>query len=377
MSRKKSGKNNKTVTGIIIALAVFLILGIAGVGDESVNTAVTTENSLSTSNVYSSDDFTLGQTETDVETKDETEGITNKTESSTQAQKYNKKPSASGNCKVKLGSIPAFSDKAYITINNNIPGLSLSDRESAYFEKYSPLDDYGRCGVVVACLGRETMPTEERGPIGSVKPSGWHTVKYDFVDGRYLYNRCHLIGFQLSGENANTRNLITGTRYMNVQGMLPFENMVADYIKETDNHVLYRVTPVFKGDELVARGVQIEAYSVEDDGDGICFNVYCYNNQPGVIINYATGSSELDFSMETTEKQTTENYTTKEETTEKPTQLPETQVQAVENDEQIVWLPKKGKCYHSKSTCSGMKEATKSTLSDAVALGYRKCSRCY
>ena len=160
------------------------------------------------------------------------------------------------------------------------------------YETYSPLDALGRCGVVMSCIGQDLMPTEERGSIGQVKPSGWQTVKYDFVNGKYLYNRCHLIGFQLTGENANTSNLITGTRYMNVEGMLPFENMVADYIKETNNHVLYRVTPVFQDNELVARGVLIEAKSVEDDGDGILFCVYVYNNQPGVEIDYLTGLSK-------------------------------------------------------------------------------------
>ena len=138
------------------------------------------------------------------------------------------------------------------------------------------------------------MPTEDRGEIGHVKPTGWQSVKYDIVDGKYLYNRCHLIGFQLTGENANKQNLITGTRYFNVDGMLPFENMVADYVKETENHVLYRVTPIFDGNNLVANGVQMEAYSVEDKGDGICFHVYVYNNQPGVAIDYTTGESELE-----------------------------------------------------------------------------------
>ena len=155
-------------------------------------------------------------------------------------------------------------------------------------------DLLGRCGPAEACVGQELMPTEERGAIGMVKPSGWHTVRYDgVVDGKYLYNRCHLIGYQLTGENANERNLITGTRYLNVEGMLPFENQVADYVEETGNHVLYRSTPVFKGLELVARGVQIEAWSVEDGGAGVCFNVYCYNVQPGVEIDYATGESCL------------------------------------------------------------------------------------
>lgn len=182
-------------------------------------------------------------------------------------------------------------DGPYITRNGNQPEFSESELTTVAYEYYSELDALGRCGYTMACLGNELMPTEERGSIGQVKPSGWHTVKYDSVDGKYLYNRCHLIGFQLTGENANDRNLITGTRYMNVDGMLPFENMVADYIHETNNHVLYRVTPVFENDNLVASGVQIEAYSVEDEGEGICFNVYVFNKQPGITIDYNTGVS--------------------------------------------------------------------------------------
>lgn len=193
-----------------------------------------------------------------------------------------------------LKDIPAFSGAAYVIINDNEPQFAPEDLTREAYEYYSPLDPLGRCGYAMACVGIETMPTQERGSIGQVKPSGWQTVKYDFIDGKYLYNRCHLIGYQLTGENANEQNLITGTRFLNVSGMLPFENMIADYIKETGNHVIYRVTPVFYGDELVARGVQIEAYSVEDDAEGICFNVYAYNNQPGVTIDYLTGESSLD-----------------------------------------------------------------------------------
>lgn len=160
------------------------------------------------------------------------------------------------------------------------------------FETYSSLDALGRCGVAFANVCTDTMPTEPRGEIGSVKPTGWHTVRYDdLIDGMYLYNRCHLIGYQLTGENANERNLITGTRFLNMEGMLPFENMVADYVQETGNHVLYRVTPDFQGNELVARGVQMEGYSIEDNGAGICFNVYAYNIQPGIEIDYLTGDS--------------------------------------------------------------------------------------
>ena len=198
---------------------------------------------------------------------------------------------SSSTASVSLADIPAFSGEPYVVIDDNEPNFPDEDFTSEAFEEYSPLDDLGRCGVAYANVGIETMPTEERGSISNVKPTGWQSVQYDFVDGKSLYNRCHLIGFQLTGENANRQNLITGTRYMNVDGMLPFENMVADYVKETENHVLYRVTPIFEGDNLVANGVQMEAESVEDKGEGVCFNVYVYNNQPGVTIDYATGDS--------------------------------------------------------------------------------------
>lgn len=192
---------------------------------------------------------------------------------------------------VSLEDVPAYSGQPYVEIDGNVPDFPEEDRVTQSFESYAPLDFLGRCGTAYACISTDLMPTEERGSIGQVKPSGWQTVKYDFVDGKYLYNRCHLIGYQLTAENANEENLITGTRYLNVEGMLPFENLVADYIKETGNHVLYRVTPIFEGDNLVASGVQMEALSVEDEGDGICYNVYCYNVQPGVEIDYATGES--------------------------------------------------------------------------------------
>ena len=188
---------------------------------------------------------------------------------------------------------PEYSGKPYVAIRGNEPDFGKGEKLPAGYEYYAPLDLLGRCGVTEALVGPETLPTEERGNIGQVKPSGWVMAKYDFVDGKYLYNRCHLIGFQLTGENANVSNLITGTRYMNVDGMLPFENMVADFVHETGNHVRYRVTPIFFKTELVARGVQMEAMSVEDGGEAICFNVFVYNVQPGVTIDYATGSSAL------------------------------------------------------------------------------------
>ena len=195
---------------------------------------------------------------------------------------------------VDLESIPPFSGEPYVALADNVPSFLPGEMTTSSYEVYSPLDGLGRCGAASACVGVDLMPTEERESIGQVKPSGWQTVKYDCVDGKYLYNRCHLIGFQLTGENANKQNLITGTRYMNVEGMLPFENMVADYVKETGNHVLYRVTPIYDGDALVAGGVQMEALSVEDEGKGVSFNVYVYNCQPGVEIDYATGASWLE-----------------------------------------------------------------------------------
>lgn len=192
-----------------------------------------------------------------------------------------------------LKEVPEYSGEPYVVLENNMPDFTKEDMAEESYEYYSELDMDGKCGVAEANIGKELMPTEERESIGMIRPSGWHLVKYDNVDGKYLYNRCHLIGFQLTGENANEKNLITGTRYMNTEGMLPFENMVADYIKKTGNHVLYRVTPIFEEDNLVASGVQMEAKSVEDDGKGICFNVYVYNVQPGIKIDYATGESWL------------------------------------------------------------------------------------
>ncbi|MCI8465968.1 MAG: DNA/RNA non-specific endonuclease [Lachnospiraceae bacterium] len=196
--------------------------------------------------------------------------------------------------------IPEYSGSPYIVVNGNLPDFDDSDRAAAssqpggVFEHYSELDEFGRCGPAFACIGVDLMPTEERDSIGNVRPTGWHTVKYDHISGKYLYNRCHLIGYQLSGENANEKNLITGTRYLNVEGMLPFENEIADYVLFTENHVLYRVTPIFEGENLVASGVLLEAESVEDHGKEISFSVFCYNVQPGVVIDYGSGESRAE-----------------------------------------------------------------------------------
>ena len=253
-------------------------------------------------------------------------------------------------------------EEPYIKVNGNVPRFSDEEKKTAAaFENYSDLDALGRCGVAFACVGKEKMPTEERGPIGSIKPSGWHSVKYDFVDGKYLYNRCHLIGYQLTAENANEKNLITGTRYLNTKGMLPFENMVADYVKETGNHVLYRVTPVFEGKNLVASGVYMEAYSVEDDGDGICFYVYVFNRQPGVKIDYLTGDSVADGTVESASGETTSAE--KEET--------KTYVLNISNGK--FHLPD---CDSVKKMKEENKQIMKCKRSELINAGYSPCGSC-
>lgn len=200
--------------------------------------------------------------------------------------------SASSNApSVYLNEIPPYSESPYIALNNNIPEFGEEDFVTESFEYYGPLDDLGRCTIAVANVGTDLIPTEKREGISQIKPTGWQSAEYDWIDGRFLYNRCHLIGFQLTGENANENNLITGTRYLNVQGMLPFENLIADYVKETGNHVLYRVTPIFQENNLVADGVHMEGMSVEDKGEAILFNVFAYNVQPGIEIDYATGQN--------------------------------------------------------------------------------------
>ena len=253
-------------------------------------------------------------------------------------------------------------EEPYIKVNGNVPRFSDEEKKTAAaFENYSDLDALGRCGVAFACVGKETMPTEERGPIGSIKPSGWHSVKYDFVDGKYLYNRCHLIGYQLTAENANEKNLITGTRYLNTKGMLPFENMVADYVKETGNHVLYRITPVFEGKNLVASGVYMEAYSVEDDGDDICFYVYVFNRQPGVKIDYLTGDSVADGTVESASGETTSAE--KEET--------KTYVLNISNGK--FHLPD---CDSVKKMKEENKQIMKCKRSELINAGYSPCGSC-
>lgn len=267
---------------------------------------------------------------------------------------------------VTVDDVPAYSGEPYVEVNDNQPEFTEEELTTVSYEDYSELDELGRCQTAEACIGQDLMPTEARESISSVKPTGWRNKSYDTVDGGYVYNRCHLIGFQLTGENANEENLITGTRYMNVEGMLPFEDEVAAYIEETDNHVMYRVTPVFEGDDLVASGVQMQAESVEDDGVGISFNVYVYNVQPYVVIDYKTG----------------ENWEGDEIAEPEGKWADGTEADPSDTKEQMYILNKNTKKFH-KPECSGAKKikaknkgeytGSRQTLIDE---GYEPCGNC-
>ena len=305
------------------------------------------------------------------------------------------------NSYVSLDAIPAYDGKAYVAVNNNEPFFTDSDMTTTAFENYSDLDSLGRCGVAYANICKEIMPTEERGKIGMIKPSGWHTVKYDVIKDRYLYNRCHLIGYQLAGENANPKNLITGTRYLNVEGMLPFENLVADYVNNTGNHVLYRVTPMFSGSNLVANGVLIEAKSVEDNGGGILFNVYCYNVQPGVGINYENGDSWLDGTTPQQQSAQTDapqnegsqssdgsmagalagesgssGSTTGSASSGSDSSAAENSAADSSNSETMVHITATGKKYHRAGCRTLKKSDTEVTLDEAKSMGLSPCGIC-
>lgn len=300
------------------------------------------------------------------------------------------------NSYVSLDAIPAYDGKAYVAVNNNEPFFTDSDMITTAFENYSDLDSLGRCGVAYANICKDIMPTEERGKIGMIKPSGWHTVKYDVIKDRYLYNRCHLIGYQLAGENANPKNLITGTRYLNVEGMLPFENLVADYVNNTGNHVLYRVTPMFSGSNLVANGVLIEAKSVEDNGGGIFFNVYCYNVQPGVGINYENGDSWLDGTTPQQSAQTdtpqnegsqssagsgageygSSGSTTGSASSGSDSSVAENSAADSSNSETMVHITATGKKYHRAGCRTLKKSDTEVTLDEAKSMGLSPCGIC-
>lgn len=396
----------KFMIGSIIASFVSFCLFVATVPpveETDNNNSSITENS-NNEDIIENETVIEENTSTEENKTEENENVTTNIEEQEKQEVENKKTTS-------LSNIPAYSGSPYVAINDNKPFFISSDLTTTSYEKYSNLDDMGRCGVAIASVGKDLMPTEERGNIGSIKPTGWHSVRYQGIDGNYLYNRCHLIGFQLSGENANEKNLITGTRYMNVEGMLLFENMVADYVKETGNHVVYRVTPIFSAKNLLASGVLMEAKSVEDNGEGIEFNVYCYNVQPGIEINYATGNSSgpeytgSNSNSSTNNSQTTNNnsgnnsnntsntnssQTTTEQTTTVPV-APSTPVEEPKKEEtipvqnqttQTYILNTNTKKFHYSSCGSAkrIKDSNKDTYSgsrdELIARGYSPCGNC-
>lgn len=370
----------KIKSGIAIALAIILFfIGILNsplsdtppdISDgSSISSTVSdtdSEDKVSSSEISSADDTVSKDSGTSSNTS--STASDNTVTSQTSSKEETVSSIGTGNATaVKPSDIPAYSGKPYAIVNNNIPNFSASELTQKGYEKYSPLDSLGRTQMAIASVGKDTMPapSEERGSISSIKPSGWIQAKYTNVSGGWLYNRCHLIGWQLSAENANKSNLITGTKYLNINGMLPFENMVADYIKETGDHVAYRITPIYEGNNLLASGVQMEAYSIGDKGESICFNVYCYNVQPGVTINYATGASEGP----------TEEVVSSTPTPA-PTPTPEPEV-STEQTTQMVWIPNSGSKYHSYSGCSNMKNPRQVSKEEAIRLDYEPCKKCW
>ena len=293
-------------------------------------------------------------------------------------------PTGEGTSAFSLREIPAYSGTPYTEVNGNQPYFTEEELTTQSFETYSELDSLGRCGMAYANVGQDLMPTEPRGEIGAVKPTGWHLVKYDNVDGKYLYNRCHLIAYMLAAENANPQNLITGTRYLNVQGMLPFETKVCDYVKNTGNHVLYRVTPIFDGDNLLADGVLMEAYSVEDAGEGICFCVFAYNVQPGIGIDYATGDNwaESSGTYQSTEASVAEETPAPQPETDTAVQItPE--LSAPQETQQTTYVLNTNTMKFHYPTCSSvddMKEKNKQIYTgsrdEVINMGYVPCKRC-
>ncbi len=347
-------------TKSILSLFLCLIVLLSGCTSQWQSENTTTSYSSNVSSVVS-------KSESSQITSEEILVENNVSEESESVSSSQEKPAT---YQFSFAQIPAYSGKAFVVINGGQPIFSKEELDAIGKEEYTPLDSFGRCGIAFAVCGKEIMPKkgEERGSISHIKPSGWVQAKYDSVNGKYLYNRCHLLGWQLSAENDNARNLITGTRYMNTEGMLPFENMIADYIKETGNHVAYRVTPRFQGNDLLAKGVELEAYSIEDEGEGICFHVYVYNVQPGITINYTTGKSKLATSQKTESKVSSVISSSK-------TQSKVSSVENTPTQGKTVYITPTGKRYHYSSSCGG-KNSKKSDLDTAKSLGLTPCKKC-
>lgn len=364
----------------------------------SANKESSSENNTSKSEdvVSSKNDASSKESSSKLETTSSKEETTTKNNNSTEIVSSESVTSGVGSgkaVKINLSDIPTYSGNAYITINNNIPNFSADELTTTAYETYSDLDSLGRTQIALASVGIETMPVsnEERSSISHIKPSGWNQATYDNISGKYLYNRCHLIGWQLSAENDNKKNLITGTKYLNVNGMLPFENMVADYISETNNHVAYRITPIYEGNNLLASGIQMEAYSIEDNGAGICFNVYCYNVQPEITINYADGSSSGPSSSATStpavtssQENTTSTTSLKEEITSETISQPDnTADNSNDNCNSTTYILNTNTKKFHESTCHHVKKIseenyseTNETRDEVIAKGYEPCGTC-
>ena len=379
---------------IVVIVCLFLLAGLSGCAGLNSDSSEDSRYIPETASVEETEAEATTETKTETSTETTTEATT----------KFEKEEDESRTIPEKEGlsidDIPPYSDKAYIEINGNKPSFTDEDKKRTdVFEEYSPLDSKGRCGVAYANICKELMPTKERGEIGDVRPSGWHTVKYpEVIADRYLYNRSHLIAFSLAGENANEKNLITGTRYLNQETMSIFELRVLDYVRANEErHVLYRVTPFFEGDNLLATGVQMEAWSVEDEGKGICFNVFCYNVQPHIVIDYATGDSHLaddavtteDKKEEaenkeevtngaiTTEGNTTGELTTGEVTTENDDSVSDYELQTrtyiLNTNTKKIHLPD---CRSVKDMAEHNKKEYEGTINDLKQQGYDPCGRC-
>lgn len=378
-------KHNRPQKRLIIQLSLWLALLLAFTGCAE-STVTSQDNTYAIEQLAAIPSELLEASETAVSEPESGQPQENAsdTQESQQVTSATDVPTGEGTSAFSLREIPAYSGTPYTEVNGNQPYFTEEELTTQSFETYSELDSLGRCGVAYANVGQDLMPTEPRGEIGAVKPSGWHLVKYDNVDGKYLYNRCHLIAYMLAAENANPQNLITGTRYLNVQGMLPFETKVCDYVKNTGNHVLYRVTPIFDGDNLLADGVLMEAYSVEDAGEGISFCVFAYNVQPGIGIDYATGDNWAEGSgtYQSTVASVAEETPVPQPETDTAVQItPESS--APQESQQTTYVLNTNTMKFHYLTCSSvddMKEKNKQIYTgsreEVINMGYVPCKRC-